>query len=423
MTNLFENYKNSVIAVAISGGKDSMCLLDLLLKEAKAKNITVKAVNIDHSIRGIDSEKDSEFVKNYCNLKNVELKFFKVDAVEYSKNSGITLEESARALRYRIFDELLSESYADYIATAHHLLDNFETVLLNLFRGTGVKGLAGIPEKRGKYIRPLLNVSKTEIDEYVKLNSLPFVTDLTNDDAKYTRNYLRKEVIPKILDKFPSADRATKRLCSICKEEDEFLDGLASLQIIRENEKFYLPLTTPPVLLKRALIIALNELGVKKDYESAHIESVLNLLNLNNGSKITLPKGLVAVKEYDKISLYQDKALPLQEELKYTGKSFTYLKNEYIITSAEIENALCFDGDKIPKTAVIRSKQESDLFTKFGGGTKKLKDYFIDKKIPRFDRNSIPLLADGNKILLVFGVEISDEIKVTSQTVNKLYTK
>ena len=127
--------KNKVIAVALSGGKDSMCLLDLLLKSSKKLNITVKAVNIDHSIRGKESERDSNFVKEYCKNVGVELRFFKVDAKRYSKENNLTVEEGARMLRYDIFANLLRENFCDVIATAHHLSDNFETVLFNIFRG------------------------------------------------------------------------------------------------------------------------------------------------------------------------------------------------------------------------------------------------------------------------------------------------
>ena len=197
--------KNKVIAVALSGGKDSICLIDLLLKSAKEKNLTIKAVNIDHSIRGEESVRDSEFVKDYCKKVGVELRFFKVDALKHAKENNLSVEESARILRYGAFDTLLKEKFCNVIATAHHLSDNFETVLFNLFRGTSTKGLIGIPDKRDGFIRPLINVTKKEIDDYVLKNNLPFVEDSTNSNTDYTRNYLRCEVISKILEKFPTS--------------------------------------------------------------------------------------------------------------------------------------------------------------------------------------------------------------------------
>ncbi len=414
--------KNKVIAVALSGGKDSMCLLDLLLKSSKKLNITVKAVNIDHSIRGEESERDSNFVKEYCRNVGVPLKFFKVDAVKYSKENNLSVEEGARMLRYNIFATLLYENYADVIATAHHLSDNFETVLFNIFRGTSTKGLTGIPDKRDGFIRPLIDVTRSEIDEYISKNNIPFVEDSTNGDIDYTRNYLRNVVIPKILEKFPTAETSVKRLGEISREENDFLDELANENLEFNNGKYYLPVNLSPILLKRASKTILYNLGIKKDYESVHFKEILKLTKLKNGSKITLPKNIVSVKEYGKISFYVEETVNFKKQNFKVGK-FEFFDKTFVISKTPLDNALTFDGDKIPSGAIIRTKLDGDVFKKFGGGTKKLKDYLIDKKIPRFEREKLPLLAVGNNILLIFGVEISDDIKVTDTTINTLYAK
>ena len=415
--------KNKVIAVALSGGKDSMCLLDLLLKSSKKLNITVKAVNIDHSIRGEESERDSNFVKDYCSKFNVPLKFFKVDAIKYSKENNLTVEEGARILRYNIFSSLLSENYADLIATAHHLSDNFETVLFNIFRGTSTKGLTGIPDKRDGFIRPLIDITRGEIDKYIEKNNIPFVEDSTNGDIDYTRNYLRNVVIPKILEKFPTAETSVKRLGEISREENDFLDDLANKNLDFNDGKYYLPVDLSPILLKRATKTILYNLGIKKDYESVHFKDVLKLTTLKSGSKINLPKNVVAVKEYNKLAFYIEGEKREVKSVKFKVGKFNFLDNTRIISATPLDNALVFDGDKIPENAVIRTKRDGDVFKKFGGGTKKLKDYLIDKKIPRADRDNLPLVAVDNKILIIFGVEISDDIKVTDLTTNTLYAK
>ena len=244
--------KNQTIAVALSGGKDSMCLLTCLLALKNDYNLTIKAINIDHSIRGVESENDSLFVKNYCEKLGMPLAFFKVDAIEFSKENGYSLEQGARILRYQIFDKLLSENFADKIATAHHKSDNFETVLFNIFRGTGLKGVTGIPKQRDNFIRPLLNVTKAEIDSYIIKNNIPYVEDATNFDSDYTRNFIRNELSPKILDKFPSAEDAVYRLSQIAKEEDDFLDDLAKSYIKKENENYFISCEISPVLIKRS---------------------------------------------------------------------------------------------------------------------------------------------------------------------------
>ena len=413
--------KGKTIAVALSGGKDSMCLFNLLLKQKEQLNIKLKAVNIDHSIRGKESENDSLFVKNYCMKVGVELYFDKVDAVKFSNENGYSLEESARILRYEILDKILKQNYADYIATAHHLSDNFETVLLNLVRGTGIKGLSGIPEERKGIIRPLLSASRSEIDDYILKNNIPYVVDSTNGDINYTRNYIRNEIVPLIIKRFPSAENSAKRLSEIAREEDEFLTNLSNGYIEEKSGKFYVPLNLSPVIIKRATKSVLNKLGILKDYESVHLESIIKLTSLENGSRITLPKSVIAVKEYDKIAFFLEKERENYLEFPFSLGEIIFNGKNYKITDKLTKNALCFDGDKIPNGAVIRLRKEGDVFKKFGGGTKKLKDYLIDKKVPRFERDNIPVLAVDNQILLVFGVEINDDIKVTKTTKNILY--
>ena len=415
--------KNQTIAVALSGGKDSICLLHNLLAIKNDYNLTIKAINIDHSIRGKDSENDSLFVKNYCEKLGVSLAFFKVDAITFSKENGYSLEQGARILRYEVFDNLLKENFCDAIATAHHKSDNFETVLFNIFRGTGLKGLTGIPKTRKNYIRPLLNASRKEIEDYIIKNNIPYVEDATNFDSEYSRNYIRNEIAPKILEKFPSAEDAVSRLSLLAKEEDEFLNQLAFSYIKNENENYYFSTDIPPIMMKRCAKIILSCLGVDKDYESVNLNDVVKLSTLQNGSKINLPKGVVAVKLYSVISFCVQVTPYLIDETPFAVDTFKFHDYSLKITTEFVEKALKFDGDKVPKNAVIRNRKNGDLFTKFGGGTKKLKDFLIDKKVPRYSRDSIPVLAVGNKILAVFGVEISEDIKVDTNTKNILYAK
>lgn len=423
MINFNLPFKNQTIAVALSGGMDSMCLLHVLLSHKEVYGLTIKAINIDHSIRGEESENDSLFVKNYCEKHGVELKFFKVDAINFSKENKYTLEQGARILRYQIFNQLLNENYADKIATAHHLNDNFESVLFNLFRGSGLKGLSGINPCGDKFIRPLLNVSKEEIKNYVIKNNVPYVEDSTNSQTNYTRNYIRNVLTPLIEEKFPNAVLAVKRLSDISREENEFLNELAKSQIKKDKNGYHINVNTPPVLFKRAVIITLNLLGLEKDYEKTHVEDVFGLKLLQNGSKITLPKNIITVKEYEQISFYKEKASNKITEIPFALGSYNFKDFTLEISSSPTKNALVFDKDKIPKNAVIRNRKNGDVFTKFGGGTKKLKDFFIDKKIPVIKRDELLVIASGNDVLMVVGVEISDKIKVDNDTKTLLYAK
>ena len=410
-----------VVAVALSGGKDSVCLLHLLLSLREELNITVKAVHVDHSIRGKDSENDAEFVKNYCEKLGVLVKVFKVDAPLYSKQNNLSLEQGARALRYGVFKSVLDSGFANLVATAHHKNDNFESLLFNIFRGTGLKGAGGIPSKNGEIVRPLLSVTREEIDRYVQENNLPFTQDLTNFSSEFSRNYIRNEIVPKIVERFPNAVNAGAKFSAICKEEDEFLQKLSSDIITQKDGKAYIPLSSDGVLVKRAIILALSRLGLEKDYEYVHILDVFNLKDLQSGAKITLPKSIVAQKEYDYAVLYIDNEQKNQNLYPFGVGAFDFDGDIFEISS--IGGSLKFDGDKIPSGAVIRTRRDGDVFKKFGGGTKKLKEFLIDKKIPLSKRDKLPLIAKDNTVYLIFGVEISDDIKITSETTNILYAK
>lgn len=420
MINLLNINKNDNIMVALSGGKDSMCLLSLLQSVKDEYNLTLQAVNIEHGIRGEESIKDSLFVKNYCKKLNIPIKLFTVDAVKFSKENGYSLEQGARILRYQIFNDLLNNDKTLKIATAHHQSDNAESVLFNLFRGTGLKGLSGISQNSNRIIRPLLSAKKAKIDEYIEKNKIPFVQDLTNFDTTYSRNFIRNELMPKISEKFPMAIDNINAFSQIACEEDEFLDSLSIKLVDFESENLCVKIDAEPVLLKRAIIIALKECGLNKDYTKKHVDACFDLASNKNGTFIILANDVKVVKEYENLVFYNSFPEKDEKVYNYALGSFTFNDSIVCIENSQNikENALNFDGDKIPKNAVIRTRKSGDVFTKFSGGTKKLKDYFIDKKIKRFKRDLIPLIAVDNQVLLIFGVEISDQIKIDKNTKN-----
>jgi tRNA(Ile)-lysidine synthase len=214
--NLFN--KGDVVAIALSGGKDSVCLFHLVLSCAKELDIEVKAINVEHGIRGQSSIDDSAFVNDFCSRLGIELKSYSVNVPEHVKKTGFSEEQSARILRYECFDNALMDGFCDKIATAHHLDDNVETVLFNLTRGTGLEGLCGIPDKRGRFIRPILTVSRAEIEEYCRSFGIEYVTDSTNLCDDYTRNKIRHKVIPILKEINPSVVETVKRTTDNLKE-------------------------------------------------------------------------------------------------------------------------------------------------------------------------------------------------------------
>ncbi len=427
-TGLFN--KNEVIAVALSGGKDSVCLLDMLLKEKDKLGVEVKAVNVDHGIRGETSERDSLFVKNLCERLSVPLYYEKVDCPKFSNENGLSPEEGARILRYWVFARAIESGFCDKIATAHHASDRAETILFNLFRGTSPLGAGGIGEtgRGGKIIRPMLSLSREEIDEYADKNKLGYVTDETNFETDYTRNFLRLNVIPLIKERFPEAEKSILRFADTVMCDDEYLTKLAESAIRVKNDEISFDENLPKPIFLRVAIIAMKKLGIKKDYEKIHAEISYGLKNLENGKEVSLPKGIFAVREYGRIVFYKKtETEPFEKPFKvgkydFCGKTYSFeLAEKQSDEDLKIrDNRLIGDFSKIPEGAVLRTKRAGDMFTKFGGGTKKLKDYLIDKKIPKRNRDKLLLLAKDEKILIICGIEISDLIRVDKSTSNVL---
>ncbi len=411
---------NQTVGIAVSGGSDSMALLHYMLIESKKYHFNVIAINVEHGIRGEASKNDTDFVINYCKTNGIKLLTYSVDCPTFAKENKLSLEQAGRILRYQCFNRAIEEKKCDKVATAHHLKDNFESVLFNLFRGTGIKGLAGIEQNfKGKIIRPFLNVSKREIEEYIKENSIPYVDDESNFSDEYTRNAIRLNLLPEIEKLFPEAQKSVYRLSQIAKVEDDFIhnETLKSLAFFDDKVEIKLPIHV--ALLSRATVLALKHLGVEKDWAKTHIDGIIELSTLENASKASLPNGITAIKEYDKITFYKNiSTTPISIPFSLGKFEFnqTSIWIEEVENCVDLKSGLFCDKDKLPKDAVIRTRFDGDKFTKFGGGTKALNDYLTDKKVPLMQRDGLPLIAVKNEILAIFGVAIGDKIKVDENT-------
>lgn len=415
--------QNQTVAVALSGGSDSMALLYYMREIAEKYPFKLIAINVEHGIRGDASKKDTEFVQNVCKKLGVELLCYSVDCTSYAKERKLSTEEAARILRYECFFDAISKGNCDKVATAHHNRDNAESVLFNVFRGTGLKGLAGISvDRSSKIIRPFIKVSKEEIENYVTENKIPFVTDESNFSDEYTRNYIRLKILPEIKRIFPDVENSISRLSEIAKDEDEFLDKLADENLIFSDGYAQISVNLDKVIFNRAVIIAVKRLGIEKDWQKTHVDAVYKLRELKSGSRIILPKHFTAFKEYDKIILTRKSVADDIAEIPFTVGQFSFCGNrlavEFTDRPKNLKDGLYIDFDKIPSGAVIRTKKPSDSFTKFGGGTKKLNDYLTDIKIPLRLRNTLPVIAVGNIVFAIFGVAVSEKVKVDSSTEN-----
>ena len=398
-----------------------MCLLHSLNAQKDALGISVVALNVEHGIRGQESLSDTAFVKDYCAKSSIELLTYQVDALSHSQANKLSLEESARILRYECFNDALQKAKCDKIATAHHQSDNAESILFNLFRGTGAKGASGIkPNFKDKIVRPLLNVSKERIDEYVAKNNLPFVTDATNFDDDYTRNFIRLNIIPKIKQIFPEFESSLARFSELSEIDENYLSQVAKDSLIENDGAYSVALPCPLAIFGRACILAMKNLGVKKDWEKTHVDDAFSLCEKENGASVNLPKGIIAVREYDQITFYkeqkkEDEVLPFTIGTTiFNGKALDVKQ----VTSPDLKKGLYIDLDKLPEGAIIRAPKEGDVFTKFGGGTKKLCDYLTDKKIPQRLRQNLPVIAKESTVYAIFGVAISEKVKIDNNTKN-----
>ncbi len=411
--------KNETIAVAVSGGGDSMALLHYILNQSKKYHFNVIAINVEHGIRGKQSISDTNFVISYCKDNDIPLLTYSVDCINYAENNKLSLEQAGRILRYQIFNQAITEGKCDKVATAHHLQDNVESVLFNLFRGTGLKGLSGIDDNfEDKIIRPFLTISKKEINDYLTEFDIPHVVDQTNFDDKYTRNAIRLNIVPEIEKVFPEAQNSISRFSEIAKLENDYMHAETLKLINLMNDKVEINLPIHPAILSRATVLALKHLGVEKDWEKAHIDSIINLVSLQNSKRVDLKNGVFAVKEYDKICFYKS-AVKTDMVIPFTLGETLFLGKTLVIEKAnpsDLKNGLFLDLDKIPKNAVIRTRKDADKFTKFGGGTKLLNDYLTDKKIPLLDRDTLPLIAVDDQVLAIFNIAVSDKVKVDKNT-------
>lgn len=411
--------KYSTIAVGLSGGRDSMALLHYLLSKKEDLDVDIKAVCVDHGIRECSSE-ESKKVKDFCDRLGVQCKLYKVDCVSYSKENKLTLEQSARELRYACFEDAIKSGFCEVIATAHHLSDNTETVLMRILRGTGIKGLCGIAEEREGYIRPFLGVKREEIDRYIEENKIEYFEDETNTDTKYTRNFIRHDVLPEIKKRYPSVDESIERLSKLARSDEEYFDAITDGKLLTLGLGAYGVLVedaTYDAIFSRLVRKAFYKLGVTADVEDRHIELIKNLLSGENGDSLDMPYGACVSLEYDKLVFYKKRDIS-SEEILYDecemeidlGEGYRSRK-----TSNREKGGLCIDFDKA-RGGVFRYRREGDSFKRFGGGTKSLGDYFTDIKFPKRLRDEVVVLAKGSEVLVVLGVEISDKVKVDDNT-------
>ena len=413
--------KGDVVGVGVSGGVDSMCLLHYLNSVKDILDIDVVGIHINHGIRE-ESYDEAKFVLDKCKEMGVRVYKFTIDSNKIAKEKKVSLETGAREGRYGVFEALVKKDIVDKIALAHHMSDQAETILMHLFRGAGIKGAKGMePIRDGIYIRPMLNISKEEILEYASLNNIEYVEDASNNDNSYSRNYMRNVVMKDILARWPNAIEAINNFSRTVCEDDDYINANIDLNsLVVDDKVVQLPCSVfrlHSAVYSRLVFKALSIIGVKKDIERKHIEIIKDLaLNLDNGKKVKLPLDVYVRKEYGFLTF--ENVFVEKPVLRKPNKCFSFdVENFGTVTIKRVKtddfsNGLYFDYRKVPKDAYWRFREDGDVFEKFGGGTKKLKSIFIDKKIPLRKRDYIPVLASGNEVYVIAGVAISEKVKV-----------
>ena len=431
------------VLLGVSGGADSVCLFLMLKHLSDVIGFSLRVVTVEHGIRGADSKEDARFVEKLCITNDIPCKVIYVDAQEKARTSGMSLEEAARHLRYDAFFSMTKSG--DVIATAHNAGDNAETLLFNLIRGTGVRGLAGIApvsvQRERRIVRPLLCLERKDIEGYLAECQQTYRTDSTNFELDADRNKLRNVVIPQLVSINPKAVRhmsnAAEDLVALTRDKEK------KEEVILTKAKTYRGLDFRKLLFmqwadRNHMILnwLRDELEGAKDIGRVHVDAVCELIDGKVGRGVDIPGGLRVEKTYRELIIKPqgevidsgtDVATPIpllsvgdRYQISYEGM---YIKLSLVGRSDAAGKEIpqktyekWFDYDKIKDNIVLRHRRSGDMISTVRGGHKRFKDYCIDEKIDREIRDRIMLLADGDNIVWAIGYRSSEEYKVSAST-------
>nr|HID58839.1 tRNA lysidine(34) synthetase TilS [Desulfobacterales bacterium] len=436
--------KGEIVVIGVSGGPDSVALLHALIALSDLWSLRLVVAHLNHGLRGEEADRDADFVGQLAAQLHISCEIEKRDVIRYRSDHGLSLEEAARVVRYDFLDSVAAKYSADKIALGHQANDNAESILIHLMRGSGPKGLSGIPPVReGRIIRPLIEVTREEICDFLKEKNLRYTTDTSNADLKYLRNRVRHDLIPHMKDHFNSKIvQNLNRLSCILREEESFwedeIDSILRRLTVAQKENS-LTISVPKLLrLHDAVIRRVVREAVKltkgdlRRFGLRDIDSVIRLVRSHRSStRIQLPGGLYASRDRDRLAfsvgLPQDRLLfdyridspgtvRVREidtviELSYVDISeITNLKNPGPKTGL-------FDADSVRFPIRLRNWIPGDRFQPLGmKGTQKVKAFFTNNKVPLVQRYRCPIFLCGEKIIWVGGYRIDDSVKITQRT-------
>ncbi len=407
--------KTKSVLCAYSGGADSTAMLYIMNCLKEEYSLEISALHINHMIRGDEADRDELHCVRFCDYNNIPLIVKHVDIPSICLSEHLGTEEAARRERYKIFSDLCKEKGFDKVCVAHNSDDNMETVIFNMTRGSGIDGLCGIPPVRDNIIRPLLETSREEILEFIKIQKLEYITDSSNNEDIYTRNYIRHNIIPHLYKLNPAAGEAYTKMCGRLRLDAEFIKKAAEGNYESDSE----------VLLSRRIIAEYEKFPDCTSLEYVHVKSAVELIKHGKiWGKISFPSGIDFVKTRSGFELQRRKEekedlkkklykelLPGENELGDYGTIYlTVVKKNFEDYINIYKSAIkaCFDSDRINGMLYAKSREAGDVIT-LSSGTRTIKKLFNDKKIPISKRKVLPFICDSRGILWIPETAIRNE--------------
>ncbi len=404
--SLLELYGDSTVLVAFSGGADSRALFDLTAKYCREKGSYFYAAHVNHGIRGDEAIRDRDFCVRVADECPECKELFVLDAnvPKMAAESGRSLETEARLLRYSFFNNIMKEKGIPVLATAHNADDNLETLIFNLTRGSGAKGMRGIPRSRecesGVVVRPILHMTKKEILEYCEANGLSFVTDSTNADTDYSRNLIRAKVIPLLEEINPDLRSAAMRLSSSMKELCSFAESEADKS---ETDEVSSLRELSPSIFNIIIGRLIEKIHPKASLEAVHVDALRAICEKGkDGSSVSLPHGLRGRIDSGRLVFEKDTG---REEKESVGYEIKLSPGKNLLPAGDVLTL-----SDSPTYLVARSRKEGDKILS-GGMHKSVKKLMCDKKIPISKRDLLPIVCDSEGILWIPGVALRDGAK------------
>lgn len=415
------------VVAAVSGGSDSMAMLHILSLLRDEIGFSLEAVHVNHGIRGKEADSDEKFVEKYCSANGIPLRICRADVVGFAESNGLGLEEAGRKVRYSFFQE-----YGDgvTVATAHNATDRTETFLFNFTRGSALRGLGSIPPVRGNFIRPLIECSKKEIEEYCSVNGIEFVIDKSNEDTVYARNRIRHNVLPELREINPSLEASAARCIESLREDEKYLSDCAMRLVSEakaEDGSFRVcVIDEAPVPIKKRAVIRIVEsiFGLTPDGKA--VDEILYIISnggsrqINGGVTVRVRRGLL---EFPREAEGSFDGVLLKEGCYGVGGATVSVSFESpeTVCSQKISNNISIfflDYDKISGKALFRSRMPGDKISLPKRCTKTLKKLFNELSVLPEKRESLVVLADDSGVVCVEGIGADSRFVITDKSRN-----